>query len=481
MAYCCNNCRQHCWWLRLRLVNESLIYMQIHLHTENNPEDNAMLQALYSRSPKSVTEHLEKLSKVGSGKFMEQFYLGYGHASIADCGFVTLYFESISMLAAKAIEDSPLFNGQECSSRYIDFSHQLFINPYIAGSAEHQAAGLALDACRLFYINNLEPVREHLRKRHPNTNATQDVAVDLAYEKATQAKAFDILRGYLPAGATTNVAWTTSLRKANERLVLMMHHPLREVQELATKAYALLYEAYPHSFRKDYACAEKTPLLRSFLIGLEGDETFDYLSDLYSFYSDEHCAKEDILQIDPLPGLVSVFWPYEYRKLDFPVRPTKTALHRHDSYARIPLEISFTLDFGSFRDIQRHRGGYCSNPILDMKNGFHPWYYDQLPDESKKDADSLFNVLRESYYKTPGLAHQYVAPMGTIVPVNLEYTVAQAVYVSELRTGKTVHPTLRRPMQNLAMNLQEHGVEVYADFDQSDWTVRRGTQDIVAK
>ncbi len=49
------------------------------------PEDEAMLQALHSRSAEGVNAHLERLSKVGSGKFMENFYVGYGHKSIGDC------------------------------------------------------------------------------------------------------------------------------------------------------------------------------------------------------------------------------------------------------------------------------------------------------------------------------------------------------------------------------------------------------------
>jgi hypothetical protein len=117
-----------------------------------------------------------------------------------------------------------------------------------------------------------------------------------------------------------------------------------------------------------------------------------------------------------------------------------------------------------------------------MKNGFHPWYYDQLPGESKQKVQELFKTLRDAYsvIENP-LDRQYISPMGTIAPVNLEYTVAQAVYVAELRTGKTVHPTLRKPMQELAKILAYHGVQVYADMDESDWTLRRGTQDIVAK
>ena len=45
------------------------------------PEANAMLQALYSRSPKSVTEHLKQVQSIGHEKFMKNYYVGYGHKS----------------------------------------------------------------------------------------------------------------------------------------------------------------------------------------------------------------------------------------------------------------------------------------------------------------------------------------------------------------------------------------------------------------
>jgi len=45
-------------------------------HDVPNPEDLAMLQALYSRSPQSVDDHLERVRSVGSGKFMDQYYTG---------------------------------------------------------------------------------------------------------------------------------------------------------------------------------------------------------------------------------------------------------------------------------------------------------------------------------------------------------------------------------------------------------------------
>ena len=79
--------------------------MKIFVYDEFNPVDTAMMQALYSRSAESVVAHAEKVKASGSGKFMEKFYVGYGHASIADCGSTTIFIEDVSMLVAKAIEE----------------------------------------------------------------------------------------------------------------------------------------------------------------------------------------------------------------------------------------------------------------------------------------------------------------------------------------------------------------------------------------
>ncbi|MBP9828132.1 hypothetical protein KBC55_03165, partial [Patescibacteria group bacterium] len=74
-----------------------------------SPEDSAMLQALYSRDPKSVLTHVSKVLESGSGKFMERYYVGYNHKSIGDCGSTTVCVEGISMLAAKALQDWRLY------------------------------------------------------------------------------------------------------------------------------------------------------------------------------------------------------------------------------------------------------------------------------------------------------------------------------------------------------------------------------------
>src|SRR3989338_1872863 len=131
--------------------------MKIFIYDEFNPEDTAMMQALYSRSAASMAEHVEQVRKTGSGKFMEKYYVGYGHASIADCGSTTIFIEGVSMLVAKAVQDWPLYSGQETSSRYIDMSKQAIVDP--VGTLLSRTI---LDSWMAFYAGNQVVVQELL-------------------------------------------------------------------------------------------------------------------------------------------------------------------------------------------------------------------------------------------------------------------------------------------------------------------------------
>ncbi|MEK7552793.1 MAG: FAD-dependent thymidylate synthase, partial [Patescibacteria group bacterium] len=213
--------------------------MKIFIYDEFNPEDTAMMQALYSRSAESVVQHVAKVRQSGSGKFMEKYYVGYGHASIADCGSTTLFVEGVSMLAAKALQDWPLYSGQETSSRYIDLSKQAMIDPL-----ETTVSKSVLEKWRDFYTKNQEIVAQHLRLKYPRQPAEDEPV----YERAIKARTFDSLRGFLPAGITTQLSWHTNLRQAWDKLALLRHWPLPEVQAVAKLIHGELQKKYQSSF-----------------------------------------------------------------------------------------------------------------------------------------------------------------------------------------------------------------------------------------
>ena len=213
------------------------------------PEAQAMLAALHSRSPGGIRSHLSVLAEKGSDRFMSTFYVGYGQKSVGDNATTSVFIEGVSMLVAKAIQDFPLYNGQEVSTRYVDFSAQRFIDPL--STAESHAL---LERLRSFYLEGLEVMIPELRERFPR-NEGED---EKTYEKAIKARAFDIMRAFLPAGASTNLAWVGELRQFADRLPVLRHHPLAEVRAVADAAERALLKMFPNSFsEKRYAETEK--------------------------------------------------------------------------------------------------------------------------------------------------------------------------------------------------------------------------------
>jgi len=202
------------------------------------PEDSSMVQALYSRSADSVERHLEKVRQSGSARFCEKFLVNYGHKSIADCGSTTLFLEGVSLLAAKAFEDWPLYSGQETSTRYIDMSKQRIVDPLGTDRSGEILAGW-MD----FYTSSQDRVADTIRKRHPKL-PNEDEAT---YERAIKARTFDSLRGFLPSGITTQFSWHTNLRQAGDHLIWLTRHPLEEVGALGTTLREMLREGYPSS------------------------------------------------------------------------------------------------------------------------------------------------------------------------------------------------------------------------------------------
>ncbi len=413
-------------------------------------EARAMIQSLYSRSPKSVRGQLEKVLEADAGSFMEKFYVNYGHKSIGDCGYVTIFVEQVSMFVAKAIQDNRLYSGQEASTRYLDFSQQPINDPI--GSPESRAI---LDDWMTFYSASAEPLRAFLKTKYP-LNEGEDPKT---HERAINVRSFDILRGFLPSGATTLLAWTTNLRQAADKLDALLHHPLTEVHETAADILAALRERYPTSFsHKDRP--EKNTYLEA-------------VGQKYFFAPQQH----------PEFAITATFKqdPAEYADL----------LANRPKYSELPnwmdelgmIEVQYLLDFGSFRDVQRHRAGIIRMPLMETRWGFHQWYLDQLSPELLAAAQSLIDqqVERINALNCSPEERQYYIPMGFNVPVQMSFGLPGLLYFAELRSGKTVHASLRPIAQKIAASLQElvPGLAVYADTDLDDWDVRRGNQTIL--
>ena len=426
----------------------------IFIYDEFSPEDTAMMQALYSRSPKSVVEHVEKVKSSGSGKFMETFYVGYGHSSIADCGSTTIFIEEVSIIGDKAIQDWQLYSGQETSTRYIDMSTRKIIDPLNTA-----ASGEIIKAWMNFYVNNQEKIQNFLITKYPRQES-EDEGV---YLKAIKARGFDIMRGFLPAGITTQLSWHTNLRQAWDKLALLRHHPLTEVAEVAENILTELRNKYSHSF--SHSLDEAQEKYRA--------KTVKEAS---------YFAPENPIDFSATSTIKASELAKYQEMID--TRPLKTSLPNFLADLGT-FTFNFLLDFGSFRDIQRHRSGVCRMPLLTTSLGFNSWYLEQLPEDLRLEADALILSQVEkikSLDTTPEIKQYYIA-MGFNVACQTTYPLPAAFYVIELRSGRMVHPTLRQVAHKMHKAVLEMfpNLKLYSDLDKDDWDVRRGLADITAK
>ncbi|MFA6077055.1 MAG: FAD-dependent thymidylate synthase [Candidatus Paceibacterota bacterium] len=419
------------------------------------PEADAMLQALHSRSVGGLESHLKILSEKGPNNFMKNFYVGYGHKSIGDCGSTSLFIEGISMLTAKAIQDWALYSGQESSTRYIDFQTQPFKN--ILGTKEGEDI---LESYRKFYVEALQPTKEYLKSQFPLDAGEKENI----YIKAIDARAFDILRGFLPAGSATNVAWHTNLRQAADKIMLLRHHPLEEVRNVAKAIEEALRMAFPNSFGHER---------------YENTENYnkEWMEKDY-YYHDKNCPDfkmvNNSINTDLLP-----------RKI-LQSRPIKTELPKYLAEAG-NLQFEFLLDFGSFRDLQRHRAVIQRMPLLTTEIGFEKWYLGELPKELKNKAE-LFLKKQEQKVNNLKISKeekQYYTAMGYLTSNRLTGNIPALVYLAELRATRFVHPTLRKRAKMIADTLSEllgkFGLVMHLDKEIDRFDIKRGEHDIVLK
>ncbi len=417
----------------------------------------AMLQALHSRSIGGIDSHFVKLAKRGAEEFMKTYYVGYGDKSIGDCGTATVFIEGVSMLAAKAIQDSQLYNGQESSTRYIDFSNQPFADP-----SRSKTGAQLLQKLREFHLNGLERMKQELATRHP----IQEGEDEKVWEKAIKARAFDIMRSFLPAGAATNLSWHGELRQLADHLLRLRNHPLDEVQQIAAVALEALQEAYPSSFnQKLYPATE--------------EYTRNWMSQIY--YFDSNKVDRVTLEWDGIDrALLSTYSGY------FANRPFKTDPPKFIAECGT-VRFSFLLDFASFRDLQRQRALVQRMPLLTDRHGFEEWYLEQMPEDLKFEAAAFLGSY-ESAVAQLGLSphlKQYMLPMGYKVACRVTGDLPAHIWWVELRSKLDVHPTLRVKAQHVGRILLSEfgtlGLMMHIDESPDRFNYKRGTQDIVEK
>lgn len=425
------------------------------------PDVQAMIIAMYSRSYGPVMSRLPKTQEEEDSlrTRLEKYYIGYGHKSVSQLGSTTIFLEGVSQLAAKAIENHPLFNGQESSTRYIDFSSQPMY------TFDDESITQKQEIWRELYKEAVPLTIAKLKQEYP----LQEGQKPEIWENTIKARAFDICRSLLPAGCTTNVAFSGTFDTINDHFGQMLRHPSQEMRDIATRVLTQLKEKYSHA----------TP-------GVEE------LSKRFSYCIGEHFYETITMCHVGAPAVKKD----DRAVLEYQVYDDVDNLHRkllilgkhRQKGQELPKQISSQirfwmrglLDFGSFRDLHRHRNGVCLMPLLTTRFGFHQWYLDNLPESiAQKAKDQLHKQDHEFNHIgiTEQVQNQYAIPMGAMVPIRYNCELNQLIYLMELRTGKTVHQTLRKYMHDIFGEFnKDFTIPIHADLDEDNFTLKRGQQ-----
>ncbi|KKU51717.1 MAG: hypothetical protein UX75_C0062G0004 [Candidatus Moranbacteria bacterium GW2011_GWE2_47_10] len=147
----------------------------------------------------------------------------------------------------------------------------------------------------------------------------------------------------------------------------------------------------------------------------------------------------------------------------------------------------FLLDFGSYRDLQRHRAVVQRMPLLVMDHGFNPWYLSSLPGKLRGKAEKFIKAQEERIrkMKLSKEDQQYFVAMGYRIPCRFSGDLKALVYLAELRSTRFVHATLVEQMLKMIESMKKlfakDGLVLHLDDEPNRFDVRRGEQDIVAK
>jgi thymidylate synthase ThyX len=461
-----------------------------------DPEVLAYGMAKYSRSALSLRESLAELNEQKAEKFLNTFYFQYGHRSIADLAHLAFAIEKLSILAATVVVDEPRWDGQERSTRYQDFQKSGYFLPDFAGDAA--ARDLYRDTVDFLfaeYRHFSEQMFLHLRDRTPKPEEMKQEA----YERTLKARAFDLSRYLLPLATNTSLGEIVSARTLENqvsRLLSHTHAEVRRLGELLKKAAreaaynvnhasaeaaldeiqqssadladrvqnVLLREvhtaptlmkyaesnAYERESRSELSAAA-TQILGSLAIGpaplvdLLDDEPLDIELATTLLYQHSHHSYRQVRGV--VEGMTAAG---RAEIIDLGLRHRG----RHDEIARTfnsgqKFRFDILMDIGGFRDMHRHRR--CVQVVQDYTtlHGFdRPEDIDQAGlagryDKAMARARETVAALAARSAAEANENSQYVIPLAYRKRALFKMDFAEALYISELRSGPAGHFSYR--------------------------------------
>jgi thymidylate synthase ThyX len=454
------------------------------------------LFARYSRSAKSLRrlfldEFVDELDISGdttvdatigvarAEQLYEKVFLEYGDDSVAQLGGVHLACEQASNILTKVLERGRLMSYLEQSTRYIaydartDGRYRYFRDANVLMS--NLGARYVGDMDRLFdsYSELLPVMQDHFRSRFPKTAEDSD----MVWRQATRAKAFDAVRGILPAASLSNVGIYGSGQAYEMLLLRMRAHPLPEAREYAALMLTELRKVIP-SFLQRIDRPERGGAWVNYL-DTNRQNSAQVAAELFATETDDDdptipTSHVTLTDFDP-EGEDKMLAAMLYESLDLPeyrildrVRTmsfedkmrvaqayvgTRTNRRHRPGRALERTDYRFDVlsDYGAFRDLQRHRMLTIEWQALSPAHGY------TLPEAVvEAGAEAAFDAAMERSAElydamVDRFPHEasYAVALAYRIRYAMQMNAREAMHLIELRSGPQGHTEYRRVAQDM--------------------------------
>jgi len=464
----------------------------------------------------------------------------YGDESVKQMGNAHIVFEGVSQIAAKAIEDGrPGSAFIEKSTRYVDFGnlvdgHYLYCEPQEIMHSKFAEEFTAWNIATFEAYKKHYPITiEFLRAKYPmldleidittcgmksSSNKYDDLNGELqklakrAYERALKAKAFDLVRVFLPTTTVTNIGANFSGQAAEHTINKLMASPFAEVRFLGNLALEELAKVTPNflleiqtygvgirrymeevRFRQEILAEWHASSIKEVddsaevrLVDYDTDTDVQIAAEIiYGAQTRTHYSKGAILEWarkvkeqDKQADSIAI---WSKRLTDVIVDSVPSRANRRNklprAFERAEAEVEFNCDFGIFRDLQRNRFNMTSRQRLNATKIFVPEEFREpgmeevLVDYTKMAlwTKSLNSRIAESGAAQTARAAEYVTILGNKLRFNIKANLRQWCFFAELRTIPGGHPTYRHAVQEAARQIFEIIPFLKDLFSNIDW------------
>lgn len=382
-----------------------------------DPKIQSTALAMYSRSPFSMRDIVRDVTSDRSDAFYEKWIVGFGHNSVAEHASIPICYEGVSIIASKALESMPRGAYSEKSTRFQKFNSSCFVTP--AGvSDDFQNAARELYAA---YHRTYPLLRERLEKETPN-----------ASPDAIHKQTCDNIRYLLPAGTGTNLAVGLNFRDARDLVCDLLGSSNQELVQLGERTRDIL----------DKACA---PLVRHIVPARS--LPVRHLAIPYATLADRIGKANIEMQTFGAEAALDGF--IRQVQLMYGLTEFETFMANRRPHEEVPkifdmISVTFdiTMDYGAYRDLQRHRKCTQFAELLTMNYGY------DIPADIARFSD-----LRSDYEKTMAWIQrqlpadvetaQYLVPLGSLFKSRYMMTLRELYYIVEQRTQPQGHISYR--------------------------------------